>query len=212
MVMLWNIFAIGSRIDGVCIPSIEPSCVKQIIHICICSRITYFAGVVPFEDTVAGDAATHESRGLFCQIHLQVAVGSDEASAVSAATLLQGEGDHVAALELEALDAVVPGFGHILHVTAAVVPFGEAVVALTAEAGPVVEGQRTGGSAVGQDDGTAIVDFHLTVGVVLGVNAVDLDVAQVALGLCGFQRIEDDHGVVGVDNVDGARRCERCGA
>ena len=65
---------------------------------------TCLAVVVPFENTVRRDAAGQHIRQLR---YLKVAVGGDEATAVTTAPSQSGKSHHVAALQLETADAVV---------------------------------------------------------------------------------------------------------
>ena len=93
--------------------------------------------------------------------------------------------------------------------------FGEAVaLALAAKIRLVEDGEWTERrSTVGQHDGSAIVELHLAVAVVLGRGTVNGDILQISsLGGGRTNGVNDDDGVLGVHDVNGAPRGKRFSA
>ena len=136
---------------------------------------TLLAGILPAEQAVRRDAIRQNAgqRG-----HLQVCFVGNEATAVAATLRTDGESHHVAALQLEAPDAVIElrGFQR-LHVTAAAVEV-EIAARLSLEVILGVDGQRSC-CAVGQDERTLIVDSNLAVLVDDGIFSIDFKEYQI---------------------------------
>ena len=112
-----HVLNVGRHVAG-CAPGVGAGDVqgRTGILVAACGSQLRLAGIVPAEDAVGGYLAVEHSRQ---RGHFQVGIGCDEAAAVAPSGSSRGEGDHVAALELEGTDAVVQlPFGEGVHVAA----------------------------------------------------------------------------------------------
>ena len=155
---------------------------------------------MPAEQAVRRDAIRQDARQ---RGHLQVFFVGYEATAVAATLRTNGKCHHVAALQLEAPDAVIElrGFQR-LHVTAAAVEV-EVAARLSLEVVLGVDRQRSC-CAVGQDKRTLIVDADLAVLVDDGIFSIDFKEYQHVASLARLQVIKKHYGVFSIDEIDAA--------
>ena len=139
---------------------------------CIISQ-TFLTRVVPFEDTVRGDAAVQDSRH---RSHVEILISGDEATAVAIASRTRRERDHIATTELEGTNLIVQlGIREGVHkatiVLKAEVADGRAAIVLL-----TIDRQWRIFLGVGIDDGTLCMDTDVTVGSSHSFLTIDLKI------------------------------------
>ena len=162
-----------------------------------------FACVIPLENTVGGNLLVHLG---WQRSHLQVGVGSNETTAVAVASRAQGEGHHVATLQLERPDFVVQlGGGEGVHEAVAVFQ-SEAVDRRSREVLAIIDRQWLHAVAVGQNDAAPVIELHLAVLAVDSLCTINLDVTG-QQGYCcrGLDGSKNEHGMLGFLNIDDTR-------
>ena len=208
-------FDVGQQALVALSPVVAPAGIQR--RIGFCSAVggqTALVHVPPLEDAVGRNLAVeHVGQGG----NLEILLVGDEAARIAPAALADGKGHHVAALELEGADLVVEaGGGERLHVAAAVA-LGVVAVALALEVGLRVARQRlvavcAAEVGVGEDNRAPVVHAYLATRCG-GRAAVDL---YLLIQLSGNHRrgldvLDDDDGVIRVDDVDETVARERGG-
>ena len=171
-------------------------------------RYAFLACVEPLEDAIRRNLLIHY---VWQAGHFQVLVSGNEATAVAVAAGADGEGNHIAALQLEGADAVVQlRIGQRVHETVGVLG-AEIADRLAAEIPFRIDGQRTEITGVGHNNGALVIHLNLAVIPVNGLLAVNLDVTSQQIDCSRrLHGRKDEHGVVGIGNVHNTAAAKRC--